>query len=84
MTLSYYCKHCNRHFYKLVPQCEINKDEAYCRACGRIARLDREDYIDTVLKNLEGLKDDVHGLTVDMREVRSGLGEAVGEAVWRA
>lgn len=82
MTLSYYCKNCNRHFYKLVPQCEINKDEAYCKACGRIARLDREDYIDTVLKNLGGLKDDVHGLTVDMGEVRSGLREAVGEAVW--
>lgn len=53
MELSYFCKHCNRHFFKYIPNCEINKEVSECKFCGKKATFDKEDFMDTVIKNIQ-------------------------------
>ena len=53
MVLSYFCPKCNKHFFKFVPCCEMNKEVTECKYCGKKATFDKEDFMDNVIKNIE-------------------------------
>lgn len=44
IIMTYYCKHCDRNFFKRIPVCEMNKETTECKYCGKTAKLSPDSH----------------------------------------
>lgn len=75
--MTYYCKSCNRNFFKYVPVCEINKETTGCKYCGSKAQLS-PDFLDSIMENIAETKKLAEELHKDLTDIHNELTEMKG------
>ena len=76
--MTYYCKHCDRNFFKHIPVCEMNKEFTECKYCGRTAKLS-PDFLDSIMDKISETKKMSEELHKDLNEVHETLNDMKGE-----
>lgn len=78
IIMTYYCKHCNRNFFKHIPVCEMNKETTECKYCGRKAQLS-PDFLDSIMDKISETKKMAEELHKDLTLVHETLNDMKGE-----
>ena len=78
VIMTYYCKHCDRNFFKHIPVCEMNKGTTECKYCGRTAKLS-PDFLDSILDKISETKKMAEELHKDLTLVHETLNDMKGE-----
>lgn len=76
--MTYYCKHCDRNFFKHIPVCEMNKETTECKYCGRKAKLS-PDFLDSIMENIAETNKMAEELHKDLTLVHETLNDMKGE-----
>ena len=74
IILTYYCKHCNRNFFKHIPVCEMNKETTECKYCEKTARLS-EGFLDSIMDKISETKKMAEELHKDLTLVHETLND---------
>lgn len=78
IIMTYYCKHCNRNFFKHIPVCEMNKETTECKYCGKTAKLS-PDFLDSIMDKISETKKMAEELHKDLTLVHETLNDMKGE-----
>ena len=78
IIMTYYCKHCNRNFFKHIPVCEMNKEFTDCKYCGKKAQLS-EDFLDSIMDKISETKKMAEELHKDLTLVHETLNDMKGD-----
>ena len=78
IIMTYYCKHCDRNFFKHIPVCEMNKETTECKYCGRKAKLS-PDFLDSMMDKISETKKMAEELHKDLTLVHETLNEMKGD-----
>lgn len=78
IILTYYCKHCNRNFFKHIPVCEMDKETTECKYCGKKAKLS-PDFLDSIIDKISDTRKMAKELHKDLTLVHETLNDMKGE-----
>lgn len=78
IIMTYYCKHCDRNFFKNIPVCEMNKGTTECKFCGKTAKLS-PDFLDSIMDKISETKKMAEELHKDLTLVHETLNDMKGE-----
>lgn len=76
--MTYYCKHCDRNFFKHIPICETDKETTECKYCGKTAKLS-PDFLESIMDKISETKKMAEELHKDLTLVHEDLTETLNE-----